>query len=320
MTRSVEEEYLSAQLDYFETLRQQLIQQQQQELQQLMVEQQKQQMLFQQEILRQGQPLLQGIQTGTLPVRSTHQSLPQGVPMYPGLPSAQLDASWVSDAHSLPAYPPGQLYSDPSLAGPQPWILNPYLSSQLTNSDEEQLLAQLFNDSQSTTSQRGKSQGKKAKKSGDVPGKGKPQGGHPALQKVSFSVDTENPSSTHRSLAPGYASQDTMNDIRNFSSMNSSLNQSLNISAVAGVYVPDFPRDGEFASPGHGEALPGPRGSGSAGTTPPPRGTTPLSVARKKASPSSGSRHSSSKRGSPGHAQHPHIAQAVSNPLGHIQV
>ena len=238
---SVEEEFLNTQLDYFETLRQQLINQQQQQLRTLMAEQQKQQLLFQQEILRQGQSLLQNIQTGTLPIK-THQSLPANIHAGHIYPSQSFsDVSVQSEVQPLPV-DLLQHHQQQQLMSQSPWILNSGGLSHL--STEEQLLAQFFNTShqpqipfqdsvynheQSTTST-------KAKHSNQA-------------QKVSFSVDSDQPVSklSQRTDVP-YTSQDTL------SGMNSSLNQSdgeLDISVVAGVQVPQFPGNVSHTSPRH---------------------------------------------------------------------
>ena len=242
--QSIEEEFLNTQLQYFEQSRQQLINQQQEQLRTLMVEQQKQQLLFQQEILRQGQSLLQNIQTGTLPI-NTHQSLPTSIPTAPLYPSQSIsEVSMQSEAQTCPVDLLQQYQQQ--LLSQSPWILNSGGLSHL--STEEELLAQFFNNYQTPMeSQEFANSRKQSTASKKRPTKVKPQSSQP--QKVSFSIDSDQPmSKKSQRTDAAFTFQDTM------SGLNSSLNQSggeLDISVVAGVQVPQFLGNVCHTSPRH---------------------------------------------------------------------
>ena len=245
------EEYLSRQLDHFETLRQQLINQQQEQLRSLMVEQQKQQLLFQQEILRQGQSLLQSIQSGSLPVQShgplpvqAHRSLPvdmSTMPMYPSQNPAAF--SLQSEPQTLPL----DLYQQ-HLISQNPWVLNSSGSQHV--STEEELLSQFFDNSLQIqrSSQDARLSQERSTSSRNKTKKPKPRSNQG--QKVSFSINSDQLQirSSQRTDTTGMSQQDTLQDL------NSSLNKSeaeLDISVVAGVQVPQFPGVVSHTSPRH---------------------------------------------------------------------
>ena len=251
---STEEDYLSKQLDHFETLRQQLINQQQEQLRTLMVEQQKQQLLFQQEILRQGQSLLQSIQSGSLPIQShgplpvqAHRSLPVDMStmsmMYPSQNPAAI--SLQSETQTCPVDLLQQYQQH--LISQNPWVLNSSGSQHV--STEEELLSQFFNNShQMQRSQNTRLSQEQTTSSRNKTRKPKPRTSQG--QKVSFSVDSDQLQlvNSQRTDTTAMSQQDTLQDL------DSSLNKSeaeLDVSVVAGVQVPQFPGVVSHTSPRH---------------------------------------------------------------------